>query len=101
MVVDVSVQRVVAIVVLIVLGVLSLPLVAAVLDGEGTENWIIPVQLALMALVGAVAGRFVPALAGEGATRGRAAGIGAVVGVAAAVLGLVVFFLLLNGIDGA
>lgn len=96
-----SVQRVVAIVVLIVLGVLSLPLVAAVLDGEGTENWIIPVQLALMALVGALAGRLVPALAGEGATRARAVGLGALIGVGAAVLGLVLFFLLLNGIDGA
>lgn len=97
----VPVQRVVAIVVLLVLGVLSLPLVALFLDGEGTESWIIPVQLLLMALVGAAVGRLVPALAGAGATRGRATAVGALVGVAAAVLGLVLFFLLLNGLDGA
>jgi hypothetical protein len=98
---SVSVQRVVAIVVLLVLGVLSLPLVAAVLDGEGTENWIIPVQLLLMALVGAVVGRAVPALAGPGADHRRAMVVGALMGVGAAVLGLVIFFLLLNGLDGA
>ena len=38
-----STQRVVALLVLLVLGVVSLPLVASVLDGEGTENWILPV----------------------------------------------------------
>ena len=94
-------QRVAAIVVLVVLGVLSLPVVAAVLDGEGTENWIIPVQLLLMAAVGALVGRLVPALAGPDATRGRAVLVGVVVGLAAAALGLVIFFLLLSGLDGA
>ena len=97
----VSTQRVVALVVLLVLGVLSLPLVAAVLDGEGTENWIIPVQLLLMAAIGALVGRMVPALAGPGATRGRAVLVGAAAGVAAAVLGLLIFFVLLSGLDGA
>jgi len=94
-------QRVAALVILLVLGVLSLPLVAAVLDGESTENWIIPVQLLLMAAIGALVGRMVPALAGSGATRGRAVLVGAVAGVAAAVLGLLIFFLLLSGLDGA
>ena len=95
------VKRVVAVVVLLALGVLSLPLVAYVLDGEGTENWILPVQLLLMAVVGAVVGRLLPEVAGEGATPRRAVVVGALVGVGAAVLGLVVFFLLLSGLDGA
>ena len=99
--VAVSVQRVLAFLVLLVLGVLSLPLVASVLDGEGTENWIIPVQLVLMALVGAVVGLLVPSLAGDGGTRGRSVLVGAVAGVAAAVIGLVIFFLLLSGLGGA
>ena len=97
----VSTQRVVALLVLLILGVVSLPLVASVLDGEGTENWILPVQLLLMALVGAVVGWFLPRLAGRDATKRRGAVVGAVVGVAAGILGLLVFFLLLNGIDGA
>jgi hypothetical protein len=97
----VSVQRVVAVVALLVLGVLSLPVVAFFLDGEGTENWIIPVQLVLMAVVGAVVGRFVPALAGEGASRGRATATGALVGLGAAAIGLLLFFVLLSGVGGA
>jgi hypothetical protein len=96
----VSVQRIVAVVVLVLLGMVSLPLVASVLDGEGTENWILPVQLVLMAGVGAVVGRAVPALAGEGASRRRSVAVGTLVGLAAAVLGLVVFFLLLSGLGG-
>lgn len=97
----VSVQRVVAVVSLLVLGVLSLPVVAFFLDGEGTENWIVPVQLLLMAGVGALVGRTVPALAGEGASRGRSTAIGALLGVGAAVIGLLLFFVLLNGVGGA
>jgi hypothetical protein len=100
-VVVVSVQRILAFVVLLVLGVLSLPLVASVLDDEGTENWILPVQLVLMALVGAVVGRLVPSVAGEGATPRRAVVVGAVAGVAAAVVGLLIFFVLLSGLGGA
>ncbi len=86
---------------LVLLGMVSLPLVASVLDGEGTENWILPVQLLLMALVGAAVGRAVPALAGEGAGARRRMVVGALVGLAGAVLGLVVFFLLLSGLHGA
>jgi hypothetical protein len=97
----VSVQRVVAVVVLLVLGVLSLPVVAFFLDGEGTENWIVPVQLLLMAGIGALMGRAVPAVAGEGASPRRALVTGALLGLGAAVLGLLVFFVLLSGFDGA
>ena len=96
-----STQRAVAIVVLVLLGFVSLPLVASVLDGEDTENWIIPVQLLLMALVGALVGWALPAVAGPAATKRRGALVGAVIGVAAGVLGLLVFFLLLSGLDGA
>ena len=95
------VKRVVAVLVLLVLGVLSLPLAAWVLDDEGTENWILPVQLLLMAVIGAVVGRLVPELAGEGATPRRAVVVGVLVGLGAAVLGLLVFFLLLSGFEGA
>jgi hypothetical protein len=90
-------QRVVAVVLLLVLGVVSLPLAAAPFDGEGSEDWILPLQLVGMAVVGAVVGVLLPGLAGPGATRGRAAGVGAGVGVACAVLGVLVFFVLLAG----
>ena len=97
----VNTPRIVAGAALVLLGMVSLPLVASVLDGEGTENWILPVQLLLMALVGAAVGRAVPALAGEGAGARRRMVVGALVGLAGAVLGLVVFFLLLSGLHGA
>lgn len=95
------VKRVVAVAVLVVLGVLSLPLVAWVFDGDGAENWILPVQLVLMAVIGALVGRLVPELAGEAATPRRAVVVGVLVGVGAAVLGLLIFFLLLSGFEGA
>jgi hypothetical protein len=94
-------QRVIAIVVLLVAGILSLPLIASVLDGQGTENWIIPVQLLVMALVGVGLTFVLPAMARAGAPTGTRVLTGAAWGVAAAVVGLVVFWLLLNGFDGA
>lgn len=97
----VSVKRVAALLVLLVLGVVSLPLVASVLDGQSTENWILPVQLLLMAGAGALAGWLVPSVAGAQATRRRGILVGAAIGVGCAVLGLVIFFFLLNGISGA
>ena len=94
-------RRAAALVVLVMLGMISLPLVASVLDGEGTENLILPVQLALMAGFGALAGWAVPTLGGADATRRRGILIGALIGLGAALLGLVIFFLLLSGISGA
>ena len=94
-------RRAVALLVLLVLGVISLPLVASVLDGQGTENLILPVQLVLMGLAGALAGRLVPTLGGAEASRRRGIIVGALLGLGAAVFGLVIFFLLLNGISGA
>jgi hypothetical protein len=98
---NVGAQRVVAVLVLIVAGILSLPVAAAFFDGEGSENWILPVQIIGMAVVGAIVGRLLPGLAGEGASAGKATGVGAAAGIAAALVGVVLFFLLLNGFDGA
>ena len=94
-------QRWTAVLLLLVLGIFSLPVTAYFFDGESSENWIIPVAVALMAVLGAIVGSMLPGLAGPGATQRRGALIGAVVGVAMLVLGIVVFFLLLNGFDGA
>jgi hypothetical protein len=90
-------QRVLAVLLLLVAGVMSLPISATFLDGEGNENWIVPAQLAGMALVGAVVGVLLPGLAGAGARNGRAARTGAIVGVVTAVLGVAIFFVLLSG----
>jgi hypothetical protein len=86
---------------LLAAGILSLPVVAYFLDGEGQENWIIPVQLVAMALLGAVVGTLLPGIAGESATPARARLVGALVGIAMGVLGVLIFFLLLSGFDGA
>ncbi|WP_377645251.1 hypothetical protein [Oryzobacter terrae] len=101
-----SVPRVVAVVVLLVLGVLALPVLAFFLDGASTENWVIPVDLVLMAVAGALVWRLVPAPEAAGAHAPADGGtrtllVGAAVGVAAAVVGLVLFFLLISGVDGA
>jgi len=94
-------QRVVGIVVLLVLGILSLPAAASVLDGQGTENWIVPVQLVAMAAIGAAVTIALPGLAREDATTGRRAMTGAWWGLLAAAVGVVVFWLLLSGFGGA
>jgi hypothetical protein len=80
-----------------VAGFLSLPIVATFLDGDSTEGWVVPVQLLLMAVVGAVVGRLLPGLAGAAATPGRGAAAGAAVGIVAALLAATVFMLLLGG----
>ena len=98
---NVAGQRWTAVVILLVLGIFSLPVTAFFFDGEGSENWIVPVAVLLMAVLGAIVGSMLPGLAGAGATQQRGAIIGAAVGVAMLVLGIVVFFLLLSGFDGA
>ncbi len=94
-------QRLLALVILLVAGMLSLPLAAAAFDGEGSENWILPVQLGGMAIVGGLVGLAIPGLLRDGSTPRRRFLLGAVIGVAMAFLGVAVFFLLLNGFDGA
>jgi hypothetical protein len=73
---------------------------ALFLDGEGTGNWIVPVQLLVMALVGALVTLALPALARADGTAARAI-TGAGWGLLAAVAGVLVFWLLLNGSGGA
>jgi hypothetical protein len=96
-----SAQRLVGIVVLAVLGMLSLPVSAYVLDDPGTENWIVPVQLLAMAAVGAAVTVGLPGMAREGASTGRRALTGAWWGLLAAFVGVIVFWFLLNGFRGA
>lgn len=94
-------QRILGLLVLLVGGFLSLPLVAAAFDGEGSENWILPVQLGGMALLGAAVGTTLPGLVGADATLRRRALVGALIGVVMAGVGVIVFFVLLNGFGGA
>ena len=96
-----GVQRLAALAILLVAGILSLPLAATFLDGEGNENLILPAQLVGMAVVGAIVGFLFPGLAGARATTRRAVWVGVGVGLLLAVLGVLVFFLLLSGFDGA
>ena len=86
-------------VLLLVAGVVSLPLAATFLDDQGSENWILPVDLAAMALLGGILGVALPGFVG-GTTRRRVV-VGAAYGVAVAVVGVLVFFLLLSGFEGA
>jgi hypothetical protein len=94
-------QRVIGIVVLLGTGIYSLPLVASVLDGEGTENWIVPVQLLAMAAIGAALALALPAMARDGASAGRRALTGIWWGLLAALLGVLLAWLLINGVSGA
>lgn len=99
-----SAQRVVGIVVLPVLGMLTLAAVAYFADtgdGGGAENWIIPVALLVMAVTGAALAVALPGLAREGASTGRRALTGAWWGLLGMFVGLVVFWFLLNGLNGA
>ena len=90
-------QRGIALALLLAAGILSLPVVAAFLDGESTEDLIVPVQLALMAALGAIVGYLLPGVAGAGSSQPRGAGFGALIGVAAGLVGVVLFYVLLNG----
>jgi hypothetical protein len=94
-------QRWTAVLILLVLGIFSLPVTAYFFDDEGTENWIIPVAVLLMAILGAIVGSMLPGLAGAGASQQRGAVIGAAVGVAMLLVGIIIFFLLISGFDGA
>ena len=90
-----GIQRGVAVVLLLAAGILSLPLVAAFLDGQSTENLIVPIQLAVMAVLGAIIGYLLPGVAGFGSSSARSAMVGAIIGVATALAGVAVFALLL------
>jgi len=94
-------QRVVGVLVLLVAGMLSLPLAAYMLDGRGTENWIVPAQLLVMAVIGAGVTFALPALARMGAPTGRRALTGVCWGLLASSVGVLVFWFLLSGFRGA
>jgi hypothetical protein len=94
-------QRVIGIVVLLATGIYSLPVSAVVLDGEGTENWIVPVQLLAMAATGAAVALALPAMARAGAPAARRAATGALWGLLAAFGGVLLFFVAINGVSGA
>lgn len=96
-----TVQRVVGVVVLGAAGLLSLPVAAYFFDDPGTENLIVPVQLLAMAAIGAGVTVALPALARAGAPRGRRALTGTWWGLLAALVGVLVSWLLLNGVRGA
>lgn len=85
----------IALVILIAAGIISFPLVAAVLDGPATEDVIVPLHLVLMAVLGAVVGHRLPGLAGVGSSSVRSTSAGACVGVATALAAAALFFLLL------
>lgn len=89
-------QRIIALAVVVVAGILGLPVVAAFLDGPSTDQLVAPVHLVLATVLGAVVGYLVPAVAGPGSSSARGAGVGAVVGLGAALLGLLLFLVLLG-----
>ncbi|MGZ5400469.1 MAG: hypothetical protein ACXWDM_10690 [Nocardioides sp.] len=96
-----TVQRVVGVVAVLVAGMVSLPVVAFLLDDHGGENWIVPVQLLVMAAIGAVVTLALPALARADASTGRRALTGAWWGLLSAFVGVLVFWLLISGFRGA
>jgi len=90
-------HRPLALLLLLAGGVLSLPLAALFLDGDDTENWVLPAAAVAMAVFGAVVGTVLPGIAGPRASTGRGRLVGAAAGVAMVALGTLVFYLLLNG----
>ena len=91
--------KIVGWVVLLAAGVICLPLAATFLDDQGSENWIRPADVAGVALLGGLLGAWLPGFVG-GTTRRRVL-VGAAYGVAAAAVGVLLFFLLLSGFEGA
>ena len=94
-------QRVIGVAALLITGVLTLPLSAALLDGEGTENWIVPAQLVAMAIVGVAVTLALPAMARAGAPTPRRVMTGLWWGLIATMIGDSIFWFLLSGIGGA
>ncbi|GGC54899.1 hypothetical protein IEU95_09125 [Hoyosella rhizosphaerae] len=93
-------SRLPAVVILFVLALVSLPISASFLDGERTEDIVLPVHFLVMAVAGAVIAQLLP-LANAGASATRRTVIGVATGLGMAVLGMAVFWFLLNGLGGA
>lgn len=96
-----TLQRTIGVAMLVGAGALSLPVTASLLDGPGTENWIIPVQVGFMAVIGASLGLALPSLVPTGASMAVRALIGAGWGLLAGTVGVVIFWFLLSGLGGA
>ena len=96
-----ALHRPAALLILLAAGVFSLPLSALFLDDEGSENWILPAAFVVMGAIGAIVGTVLPGVAGAHASTGKGRWVGALIGIGMVVLGTIVFFLLLNGFDGA
>lgn len=94
-------QRVVGFGILLTAGILSLPVSAFLFDTEGTENWIAPAQLLIMAAVGAAVTAAYPAMWRAGVSTGRRAFNGIWLGLLFGFFGVLVFFFLINGLTGA
>lgn len=92
-------RRIYIVVLLVLLGVITLPLVAAALDVVN-ENLIAPVHVALMLLAGILLWTKVPGLSSSTNTS-RQIAVGAAIGFLASLIAYVVFFLLLSGFGGA
>jgi len=96
-----ALHRPLAVLLLLGAGVFSLPLSALYLDGRDTENYVLPAAFVAMAVIGAIIGSVLPGVAGKHASVSKGRWVGALIGMGMVVLGTVVFFLLLNGFDGA
>ena len=92
-------SRVIGLLLLLAAGVASLPASASLLDAPETENYVVPAQLAGMAIVGALVALMVPGVVRG--TTGTKTFVGAAFGVTAALVGLLLFWLLLTGLDRA
>lgn len=84
---------------LVVLGMLSLPLTALLVDGSAADEWIIPLQLGAATVVGGVLGLVLRGVAAGHAWRRFA--VGALLCLAGTVVGALVLFALLVGINPA
>ncbi len=95
-----AIRRLIAVAVLIMLGVISLPMVAAVIDTID-ENLIAPVHIALMLATGVGLWTLVPGVASPDQSTARGVAVGAAVGFVGAVAAYLLFFWMLSGPSGA
>jgi hypothetical protein len=98
MTVPLGIQRAIAATGLAGAGAVSLPVAAASIDrGIGTENFILPGQLAGMTALGAGTGAALPKLMSHAGGHGRGALIGAAIGAGVGVVSDVATFALFAG----
>lgn len=93
-------RRIFAVIWLVLMGVITLPLVALFVDTID-ENLIAPVHVGIMLAMGIAIWTLAPGVAAPEASTSRGIAVGAGVGFIAAVAAYVVFFFLLSGFGGA